>query len=233
MAAALLLPVPGMPQVPDLTGDYDMIFGEDFITAGQYLSENAWMADTLAAHGFDPCFAFAVIFPELIRYSSVRDFIETRGLEVLYVQYGSPYADFSVGHFQMKPSFAEAIEEDILHAAIHSPDCVRVLPVTSDTSEASVRKSRLFSLQSEEGQLAYLEAFLRVVEGLYPEWDSLAPEEKVQFYASAYQGGYREGGQHIGSMVHSKYFHTGLPVGATKYSYADISVFFYRKCRDH
>ncbi|MDD5508356.1 MAG: hypothetical protein PHD25_08535 [Bacteroidales bacterium] len=191
------------------------------------------MADTLTAHGFDPCFAFAVIFPELIRYSSVRDFIETRGLEVLYVQYGSTYADFSVGHFQMKPSFAEAIEEDILHAAIHSPDPAKVLAVKTDTNEVSVRRSRLFRLQSDDGQLAYLEAFLRIVEAMHPEWDTLAPEVKIQFYASAYQGGYREGSQHIGSLVQGKYFHTGLPLGAAKYSYADISAFYYRRCIHH
>ncbi|MDD5508357.1 MAG: hypothetical protein PHD25_08540 [Bacteroidales bacterium] len=41
MAAVLLLPATGMPQDQDRTGDYDVIFGEDFINAGRYLSENA------------------------------------------------------------------------------------------------------------------------------------------------------------------------------------------------
>ena len=56
--------------------------------------------------------ALAVVFPEIVRYSDLEDLIQIRALKVLYVQYGRKYADFSVGHFQMKPSFIEQLEAD-------------------------------------------------------------------------------------------------------------------------
>ena len=56
----------------------------------------------------------AILFPELIRYSVYKDFFETQALELLYIDYGKKTADFSIGRFQMKPSFAEAVEAYIL-----------------------------------------------------------------------------------------------------------------------
>ena len=58
----------------------------------------------------DAAFMQAIVFPELMLYNSVKDDIESESLRVLYVQFGKAYADFSVGPFQMKPSFAEEVE---------------------------------------------------------------------------------------------------------------------------
>ena len=53
--------------------------------------------------------AISIIFPEIVRYSALRDKVEISLLKTLYVNLGEDYADFSIGQFQMKPSFAEAI----------------------------------------------------------------------------------------------------------------------------
>lgn len=45
-----------------------------------------------------------------MRYNALKDDIESESLKVLYVQFGKTYADFSIGVFQMKPSFAEGVE---------------------------------------------------------------------------------------------------------------------------
>ena len=58
-------------------------------------------------------FVTAIVYPELLRYNYIQDFIETSGLELIYMRYGAKTADFSIGHFQMKPSFAEHIEKYI------------------------------------------------------------------------------------------------------------------------
>lgn len=58
----------------------------------------------------DPAECEAVVFPELLRYSRVQDGVEQAALLALYVQGGKAKADFSVGMFQMKPSFAEQVE---------------------------------------------------------------------------------------------------------------------------
>ena len=63
-----------------------------------------------------------VIFPELIRYAIVKDLLETAALEAIYVELGVEGADFSIGHFQMKPSFAEQLEEKIRG----NPDLLRL-----------------------------------------------------------------------------------------------------------
>ena len=60
--------------------------------------------------GQRPSNVLPIVFPELIRYSLFRDYLETTMLERLYVKEGTSGADFSIGHFQMKPSFAEKIE---------------------------------------------------------------------------------------------------------------------------
>ena len=57
--------------------------------------------------------AIAVVFPELIRYSALRDKIEITLLKSLYIYKGDDYADFSIGQFQMKPSFAELIHKNV------------------------------------------------------------------------------------------------------------------------
>jgi hypothetical protein len=226
-----LLAVPSPASAQDVAADYREVFGEDFIRAEHYLAENTWMADTVTAHGLDPCFVYAVVFPELIRYSSITDFMETRALEVLYIQYGSPYSDFSVGHFQMKPSFAESIEADRRRPEAHSGKSVSGEKVIADSSDVSLRKSRLLRLKSAQGQLAYLLAFIQVVHDLYPEWDTLSADRKLRYYACAYQGGYHRGREVLESMVKEKYYYTGLPIGSTRYSYADISAFYYRECK--
>ena len=54
--------------------------------------------------------AVAVVFPELVRYSALMDFMETTAVKALYQQKGVKGADFSIGRFQMKPSFVEDLE---------------------------------------------------------------------------------------------------------------------------
>jgi hypothetical protein len=101
------IPILGCTQHPASNPNYYEIFGADYEYAVNKIEENSWWADTLVKNNIDPQFALSVIFPELIRYSSISDFIEVKALEVLYVQYGKDYSDFSIGLFQMKPEFAE------------------------------------------------------------------------------------------------------------------------------
>ena len=54
----------------------------------------------------------AVVYPELLRYSPAQDVIEVEVNRRLYALHnlGGVRTDFSMGLFQMKPSFAERIE---------------------------------------------------------------------------------------------------------------------------
>jgi len=53
--------------------DYQEIFGQDYSNASGIIEENTWWSDSLENDGIEPGFAFIVVFPELIRYSSIAE----------------------------------------------------------------------------------------------------------------------------------------------------------------
>src|SRR5659263_87768 len=92
--------------------DYRDIFRDDWNKALIFERENrSWMEPLLAKNGIPYPVAIAVIFPELVRYSALRDKMEITVLKALYINIGDEYANFSIGRFQMKPSFACMIRE--------------------------------------------------------------------------------------------------------------------------
>ncbi len=137
-----------------------------------YLLENTWMMDTIARHGRDPAFVLAIVFPELIRYAQLRDRIEMLALSTLYVQYGDKYADFSVGRFQMKPSFARQIEEDC-------PEVFRKRLGIAGQDPVSDRRERLDRLRKPESQLCYLLCFCEIMDQRFKEY--IWPHEERAF----------------------------------------------------
>ena len=207
---------------PQKARDYRTEFGKDYEFAEDLIRTNSWWADSIASPGTDPDFALAIVFPELIRYSSIVDFMEVRGLEVLYVQYGDDYADFSIGYFQMKPSFAERIESDILKYSLIKlyPELSGLNPTIDHNQEN--RKQRIMRLRDEHCQLLYLEAFIRIMDTLYPEKAVLPAREKLRFYSTAYNTGYFKGERKIGEENEKKRFYVGMVAGR-RYNYADIA----------
>ncbi len=207
--------------------NYKTIFGRDYKNAFEILNTNSWWADTLNSNGIDPDFGLAIIFPELIRYSSIRDYMETRALEVLYVQYGADYADFSVGLFQMKPTFAEQIEADIQNfnlggniPALSFPESIR-----RDTPEA--RRERVLRLKDERMQLHYLDAFIRIMDKIFPGQAALPEADKLVFYATAYNTGYFKEERIIMNEMELKRFYSGMKEPGEKYCYSAIALDYY------
>lgn len=207
---------------------YRQVFGKDYQWAENKIAENQWWGDTLQNHGIDPHLALSVIFPELIRYSAISDFIEVKAIEVLYVQYGSNYANFSIGLFQMKPTFAEQIEADILTLGLAGkyPSLQVLASDTSSTTEA--RKKRVTRLKDEYGQLLYLEAFQRIMQFTYPETSFTSPENRLEFYAAAYNSAYYNGKEAITISMRQENFHTGYLSPGPHYNYSTIAVYYYR-----
>jgi len=207
--------------------DYKEVFGKDYEYALKTIENGRWMTDTLENDGFDPNFALAIIFPELIRYSSLIDYIQVKGLEVLYVQYGMDYADFSIGLFQMKPSFAKRIEVDLLkNSLIDKYTSLSALkPDSSETIE--IRKERIIRLKNDYYQLLYLEAFICIMDNLHQELAKIAPTDKLIFYSTAYNTGYFKDSPVIMDEMTRKSFYQGLDSKSVKYSYSDISLWYY------
>lgn len=198
--------------------NYKEVFGNHYQLAEDFIISNTWIADTLKSNGIDPCTGLAIIFPELIRYSSIRDKIETAALKSLYIQYGKDYADFSIGQFQMKPSFAEEIEKDYIKS--------KVSPYYSiDTASCSVaRKKRVNRLNSTEGQVRYLCMFIMLMKRNLQQLSNLGKTEEIKLMAAAYNYGFKTDIKTLKEVSQKRFFYTGIYASETKFNYSDISV---------
>jgi len=210
--------------------EFKAVFGQKYIDAENYIDNNNWIKDTLARYGVDPDLAISVIFPELIRYSAMKDLVETHSLEVLYTQYGSKYADFSIGRFQMKPSFAIHLENDWNLLPLNLP-LKGIIKPFNISDDPKARMQRIMRLKDEKWQVRYLAIFFTIFNAKY-KMSLNCPEQELSFIASAYNSGYWHDSTTIERMRKLNYFYTGLIKGNEVYNYSEISEYYYKKkCR--
>lgn len=220
---SILLPFKSFGQNDQLTegADYQKIFQGRYDDALLFIDDNSWIFDSLEKNGINPVFAIAIIFPELIRYSTIKDKMELGGLLTLYVQYGEKYANFSIGRFQMKPTFAEKLEKDF--NSKHS--WIKIKFNNSNTIEARIE--RIKRLNDIKWQVNYLAMFLNIMDTRYSEIRWGSQEEKLIFYATAYNSGYTLSKEKIKEHISYNMFYTGLVKPDSCYNYADIALDYY------
>jgi hypothetical protein len=203
--------------------DFRAVFGERYKQAERFVASNPWIKDSLEQHGINPDVGLAIVFPELIRYSSLRDRIETLGLETLYVQYGSEYANFSIGPFQIKPGFALRIEKD---QAISGLKSMGITPIDTINSPSN-RAKRVARLKDIRRQVQYLVAFIKSMENRFgTRWQNNT--EKLTFLATAYNTGEMDSYQVVVARSCERHFHTELLRPPVCYCYCDVSLQYYR-----
>lgn len=176
-----------------------------------------------------PCgIAEAVIFPELIRYGLFQDKVETGAVKALYISKGAGGCDFSIGRFQMKPSFAEELEKRWMRSGM-----ARRYGLYFDTKDnETARRIRISRLEKEEWQCVYLAVFLKMLYLDYESIGTLPEKNQVRLAATAYNRGCRWTGPGCGSLdeiaarSRDRSFHTALvPTPKTRrYVYADIAL---------
>ena len=221
-------PAPSAPAFPD----YARIFGRDYASALEFAAHHPSADDVFRAWDVPPAFAWAIVFPELIRFSALADIIESANLKVLYVQFGRGYGNFSVGHFQMKPAFAETLEGDFVRLA-DARDRARLAASPFERADTvGARRARSRRLTDVVGQAVYLAMFVKVLDKLYAgeAWDGV--EAKLRFYATAYNAGYRLGAARLRREMAFPRFHTGLFAGKDVYSYADVAAHYWNFFKD-
>jgi hypothetical protein len=201
--------------------NYPVIFGRDYQKALAFLEEEKWIDEMIHAHGLNPKEVKAIVFPELIRYSALHDKFETFALESLYSQYGKTYANFSIGEFQIKPSFAENIEKDFLNYFGDNSFGIGRADTIQNTSHRAARVKRL---KDKKAMLTYVLMFFKVMEKKYPVWKNNL--EKIKFYGCAYNSDYRKSEKEISAAITKKFFATTF-AASTKYCYADISLYYF------
>ncbi len=207
---------------------YQEQFGEAYQEAVTFCKEQ--QADFEAVgqqYDIAPELMSAIVFPELIRFDAFRDFFETQSLELLYVQ--GVAVDFSIGQFQMKPSFAEFIEaranEDTeLAWAVD----FQALCSFGAGDEQARRKERLSRLKDHKWQLHYLAAYIKYVsQTLDPNLDEL---QQTQLLATRYNCGPQKSWEEVKPWMHRKSFPYGPQQEADQqFSYQEVALHFYQK----
>jgi hypothetical protein len=204
--------------------DYKSIFGRDWEKAEAFVCENeSWMKQISETYNFSYPEAVAIVFPELIRYSSLRDKMEITLLKTLYINLGEDYANFSIGQFQMKPSFAESVHKKIPLLKGKLKNLFR-----GKIRESDIRKYRasvVKDLEQPESQFLYLTAFLKICEAVY-DLEDMDEDQRIKFLATAYNCSFQKSFEEVNETIGKKFFYTKL-VKSETYSYSDISLYWY------
>lgn len=129
--------------------------------------------------------ALAVVAPEVSRYSAVCDFVEQRTLFVMYVSTGA--SDFSIGYFQMKPSFVEDLERHVSRSARLRKAYGDIVP--DGDSERARRRWRLERLSTLEGELRYLCVFMTIAKSKTVGMNFTTAADRVRYIATLYNAG--------------------------------------------
>jgi hypothetical protein len=209
------------------TPDYESIFGSDWTKAVAFETENReWIEPLLKKHNISYPLAIAVIFPELVRYSALRDKMETTLLKTLYVNLGEYYANFSIGQLQMKPSFAESIREQA-PSVLSRRSGINFMEETEFSDIKNYRKSIVTDLEDPQIQFKYLIAFIKICEKRY-KTNKMDEITRIRFLATAYNYGIDKSTDQVNNMMDKKFYNTKL-FKTENYSYSDVSVFWYRQ----
>jgi hypothetical protein len=211
---------------------YPEVFGENWTKALRFVEENeGWMRKESKLCQVDYSLAISMVFPELVRYSAVRDKIEITLLKALYTHKGAEYSDFSVGVFQMKPSCAETII-----GGIFKTDDRKLSGYFSklhrSLTEVEKRIAILKELEDPEAEFIYVLGMIRLLDKKYGKKSWISAEEKVSFYAAAYNAGFYNSEAWIRQQISAATFHTGMIKPSVCYSYAGISAAFYTEIKD-
>ncbi len=209
---------------------YPKVFGNDWTSAINYVKEHhdEWSRE-FEQFDVDPRLAVAIVFPELIRYSMWQDEIERAAVNGLYVSKGTDGANFSIGRFQMKPSFAEEIEQEWNRSSL-SKEYGFVFNLQQNNE---ARRSRIRRLSNMQGQCRYLAIFIRLLQQRHPQLEQLSEKEQVCFLATAYNRSFTASFQQIKKIQHERHFHTDVikTHSTCLYCYADIAFVAYRMLR--
>ena len=205
--------------------NYPEIFGDDWKKALLFENENrSWIEPVLAKNHISYPLAIAVIFPELVRYSALRDRMEVTLLKALYINMGDNYANFSVGQFQMKPSFAMMVREQS-HSVLSRRSGISFKQKAEYDDAREYRRSVVEDLEDTKTQFNYLVTFIKICDKNF-RTNRMDEITRLKFIATAYNYGIDKSSASIESMTDRKFFNTKL-FKTENYCYADVSLFWY------
>lgn len=211
-------------QEPAIQPELILELGNKYFDAIDYLQKNMWIIDTMKNEGVSPDIALSAVIPSMLRYSGLRDIVETGAMRTLYIQSGRKYSHYSVGRFQMKPSFAEMVERTYMRQKLGD-----VKFLVNNSSKA--RAERAKRLESKEWQVQYLIMFYKIMEKRYAHIEWKNKEDKARFYATAYDVGFNRDERTIRRMMSPKttnrrVLNRKVKNVNSKYRTGDVAVWF-------
>ena len=163
----------------------------------------------------------SVVFPELLRYNNIKDFIETSSLETFYI--AGDLVDFSIGYFQMKPSFMEEIEQ-VVQQSSYLKEKYHV--ITTYSSKTNIKAQRLNRLKKTEWQVVYVCCLIDYLNATY-QLKNESPIDRLSFLSAAYNYGFNKPPEEIKSWETTKAFPYGKSYKGTKFSYSELALHYY------
>ena len=211
-------------QAPPEGIDYRKALGSDYSWAENWISNHQTQFEKYARQSGLPSKELrAIIFPELVRYNLVFDAIQVESLKYLYVSEGKNYADFSVGYFQMKPSFAEMVEKDAVKI-LPSDLCTSNIAQWAKAGDNAIsRRERVSRITDIDGQLVYLCTFYKICQQKFSGHLFVSPADRVRFFATCYNAGYNKTEAGIMDYETRKHFYT--------YNYSAVSAYYFETAR--
>lgn len=164
--------------------------------------------------------ALAIVAPEISLFSKVVNFLELRTLYILYLNGGT--ADFSVGPFQMKPSFVEEMER---HAANSNELKERYPDLLPHGNQRERREFRLNKLATIKGELQYLSLFISIAKSLTRNIRFDTDEQRLRYWATLYNSGLSLNEEKIARLQSKKMF----PRREKRFNYSDIVCEFFNE----
>lgn len=178
----------------------------------------------------DKAFLFAMVAPEVSQFGTVSETLQTSVVEALYTQFGASYANFSIGYFQMKPTFIEELEAYVLA----NPKTFKAYLAISNygqlTSDTDIRGERIKRLKNIRWQMHYLATCYSILSSRFESKLFKTNTEKLRFFATAYNLGFKESSERIKSWESVKHFPS--KTAKYRYSYAEVAEMFYAKFRN-
>lgn len=202
-------------------------FGDSYVEAIDYCRNQSKSINTIfLSFGISSEEAMSVVFPEIIRYNRFRDFAETYALELAYVQGGREFADFSIGRFQMKPSFVEDLERELSCDTGLLHQFKQIISYSLDLSLQDIRRERISRLKQFSWQLQYLACFIRLAEKRFASDLKVKSGERLLILSSAYNMGLNSNYKDLKMLSETKSFPYGRSLMG-RFSYYDVANYFY------
>ena len=170
--------------------------------------------------------ALSIVFPEIVRWSGIKNFFETKMNQQLYVQNGIAGANFSIGYFQMKPSFIEKLEEYISQSPALATFSYVVINEKMPQKARSVRIDRLTQIA---WQLRYAHVYWLVAKEKFKYRVFKNPKDRIRFFATAYNYGFFRDECEIEDWQQKKAFPYGSDYKGEQLAYADLAIDFFDK----